>query len=223
MRSMWFVSHRCHHDRRSGLRLPDVFSAMVERPVCLAGMRSVRTRVLPSLHGGVLRIAHQREARLRALQGGEMIDTNYATALVEAAAEYCRVPACEVVGERKTKGLSTARHATAYVLRGEGYYLREIGEFFGRDHTTILGGVKKVDHLIKCGDHETVRLVSHIKNRKPAAIPVTSTREAEVVLRALIRVGGDIQVLAAALQEMAAKVTRQAELSIEEIRLREVA
>lgn len=152
-----------------------------------------------------------------------MLDRNYATALVEAAAEYCRVPACEVVGERKTKGLSTARHATAYVLRGDGYYLREIGEFFGRDHTTILGGVKKVDHLIKCGDHETVRLVSHIKNRKPAAIPVTSTREAEVVLRALIRVGGDIQVLAAALQEMAAKVTRQAELSIEEIRLREVA
>lgn len=153
-----------------------------------------------------------------------MIDTNYANALVNAAAGYLGVAPELVTSTTATKTASLARHAVSYVLRKDGFYLIEIGRFFVRNHTSIWHGVEKIDHLLQCGDPDTKRLVAHIRESViPAPLPVTSTSEAEIVMRALIRVGGDIQVLAAALQEMAAKVTRQAELSIEEIRLREVA
>lgn len=157
-----------------------------------------------------------------------MIDTNYAKALVNAAATYQSVPATDIMGGSRRKDIVTARMCIAYQLRTEGFYsMGEIGSFLGRDHSTIHHALGRVERLIKCGDRETVGLLRYL-GTTPAphglhGLPITSTREAEAVMRALIRVGGDIQVLAAALQEMAAKVTRQAELSIEEIRLREVA
>ncbi len=73
-------------------------------------------------------------------------------ALAKVVAGYYGVDLEEMLGPRRLKHLTKPRHVTYYLARQilKHKSLPEIGkDLGGRDHTTILHGVRKIDKLVK--------------------------------------------------------------------------
>ncbi|MGB1276936.1 MAG: helix-turn-helix domain-containing protein [Nannocystaceae bacterium] len=68
-----------------------------------------------------------------------------ARAIVYAAAGLFNIPPDAVMGERRDRRFVRARHAVYLAVRRAAYMpsFPDIGEMFGRDHSTIYCGVKK--------------------------------------------------------------------------------
>lgn len=73
--------------------------------------------------------------------------------IVSIVAQYFDISEMELLGERRTKNVIEARHTLYWLCRElTPYSLPEIGRRLdGRDHTTILHGIRRIDHLIASG------------------------------------------------------------------------
>ena len=79
--------------------------------------------------------------------------------IVKACAKYLRCSPESILGPKRTKPLVTARHLVMYVIRSttELSY-PEIGSAFGRDHTSIIHAVRKIEKEM----HNDERLLAQI-------------------------------------------------------------
>lgn len=70
--------------------------------------------------------------------------------VIKTVANHYRIKQSAVKGSRRTKEVVTARHAAMFFLRTELHMpLEEIGKWFsGRDHTSVLHAIKKVEKEI---------------------------------------------------------------------------
>lgn len=64
--------------------------------------------------------------------------------LVEHAAKKTGVPVEEIQGNSRVRRIAWTRQSVYYAARMEGISLTEIGDFFGRDHTSVLHGIRAV-------------------------------------------------------------------------------
>ncbi len=78
-------------------------------------------------------------------------------AIVIAVSAHYRIPISEMISERRTKDVATARHMVMFIARHRTpRSLPQIGRVLGgRDHTTILSGVRRM----------TARLAEEVKLR----------------------------------------------------------
>jgi len=67
--------------------------------------------------------------------------------IMEQTAEYFSLSTGDLVSKSRSRPLTQARHIGMYLMREcTGLSLVKIGEIFGgRDHTTLLHGIKKVE------------------------------------------------------------------------------
>jgi hypothetical protein len=86
--------------------------------------------------------------------------------------EFPSVTITELRSQRRTKTVVRARQIAMYLAKTEtGQSLPELGRRFGgRDHTTILHGVRKIEGLIG-KDPELAAMVNRIKSIIPEAAP----------------------------------------------------
>ena len=70
--------------------------------------------------------------------------------IIEAVADYFSLKPSMLKGKRRTKELVSARHMAMYIMRVDlEVPLKEVGRVFGgRDHTTIMHAVGKIDKLL---------------------------------------------------------------------------
>jgi chromosomal replication initiator protein len=86
--------------------------------------------------------------------------------VLEVTADHFGTPLRDLVSHCRTQPLVRRRQVAMYVARettGRGTPF--IGRHMGRDHTTILHGVRVVKGLIEAGDAETIAAVNQIIER----------------------------------------------------------
>jgi hypothetical protein len=91
--------------------------------------------------------------------------------VVEVTAEHFRTSVSELLSHRRPQPLCRRRQVAMYVARKmTGHSLPFIGRRMGgRDHTTILHGVRVVKGLLEAGDGETIAAVDQIIERLQVA------------------------------------------------------
>jgi chromosomal replication initiator protein len=74
--------------------------------------------------------------------------------IMEETATYFTLTTGDLVSKSRSRPLTTARHIAMYIMREcTGLSLVKIGEIFGgRDHTTVLHGIKKVEDEMRARD-----------------------------------------------------------------------
>ncbi len=74
--------------------------------------------------------------------------------IMEETATYFTLTTGDLVSKSRSRPLTTARHIAMYIMREcTGLSLVKIGEIFGgRDHTTVLHGIKKVEEEMRARD-----------------------------------------------------------------------
>ncbi len=74
--------------------------------------------------------------------------------ILEETAAYFALSVDELVSKSRSRPLTHARHIAMYLMReNTGLSLVKIGEIFGgRDHTTVLHGIKKVEDEMRARD-----------------------------------------------------------------------
>jgi chromosomal replication initiator protein len=74
--------------------------------------------------------------------------------IMEETATYFTLTTGDLVSKSRSRPLTTARHIAMYLMREcTGLSLGKIGEIFGgRDHTTVLHGIKKVEDEMRARD-----------------------------------------------------------------------
>lgn len=81
--------------------------------------------------------------------------------IVKVVADHFRVPVEEVLGQRRSSSLVLCRSVCMYLVRQKfRYSLSEIGRAFGRDHTSVLQSLRKVEKRMK----EDAWLRASVKN-----------------------------------------------------------
>ena len=66
--------------------------------------------------------------------------------ILNCVSERFHIPVEEIKGRRRNNGISLARHVCIYIIHEmTDYSLNYIGDIFGRDHTTVLNSIKKVE------------------------------------------------------------------------------
>lgn len=68
----------------------------------------------------------------------------------------------EMIGETRKQPIASYRQVLIWFLWYEGIHIEGITETTGRDRTTILYAVKRVDDLIQVRDKSTINLISRI-------------------------------------------------------------
>jgi chromosomal replication initiator protein len=72
-----------------------------------------------------------------------------ASLIMEETSSYFGLQREDLISKSRSRPLTTARHVAMYLLRElTGLSLIKIGEHFGRDHTTALHGIKKIEGLM---------------------------------------------------------------------------
>ena len=71
--------------------------------------------------------------------------------IIEETARYFSLPVAELVGQRRSKTISTARQLAMYLIRSlTGLPLVEIGSFFDdRNHSTVISSIRKIEKLLE--------------------------------------------------------------------------
>jgi chromosomal replication initiator protein len=74
--------------------------------------------------------------------------------IMEETATYFTLTTGDLVSKSRSRPLTTARHIAMYIMREcTGLSLVKIGEIFGgRDHTTVLHGIKKIEDEMRARD-----------------------------------------------------------------------
>ena len=83
----------------------------------------------------------------------EIIDSEKAYApefIIGKVADFYGISSEEVIGKDKTKDVANARQISTYLIRKlTGQTLEQIGEVMGRDHTTVLHSIRKVEENLQ--------------------------------------------------------------------------
>ena len=83
----------------------------------------------------------------------EIIDSEKAYApefIIGKVADFFDISPEEVIGKGKTKNVANARQISTYLIRKlTGQTLEQIGEVMGRDHTTVLHSIRKVEETLQ--------------------------------------------------------------------------
>jgi chromosomal replication initiator protein len=170
------IEERLRSRFRSGL-VVDVQPPDLETRVAILQMKAIRDRLevpedvqlyiatrfdsnIRELEGAMLRVAafaslsHQAvdlALAERALEdllpdSGREIT---APVILEETAAYFGLDQEELISKSRSRPLTTARHVSMYLMRElTGLSLIKIGEYFNRDHTTALHGIKKIEQLM---------------------------------------------------------------------------
>lgn len=103
------------------------------------------------------KIAQEKLLREQAIENEKKVIENYQVIVVHGVsrssrdiiretAKACRVSAEEMLGRSGQKKIVDARHLAMYRLRNErGLSLPKIGQIFGRDHSTVIHAIRKVE------------------------------------------------------------------------------
>jgi hypothetical protein len=89
---------------------------------------------------------------------------------IEEFSAITGIPPRELLGRSSTRRLNSARQLLWLRLREEGYTTTEIGKRFGRNHSSVVSGVKTVRNLIETGDllvrgwNEKIKIMSERKH-----------------------------------------------------------
>lgn len=62
--------------------------------------------------------------------------------IVQQVSQETGIRWTSIMSNKRTRHIAHARQLVMYVARREGFTLGEIGAFLGRDHTTIMHGVR---------------------------------------------------------------------------------
>lgn len=75
---------------------------------------------------------------------------HHLNSIIEAASVVCGVPAAQITGHSRTRDHVEARQLAMHVGRAAtGLSYPELGrEFGGRDHTTVISGVRRIERLV---------------------------------------------------------------------------
>jgi chromosomal replication initiation ATPase DnaA len=68
--------------------------------------------------------------------------------LVDKCAEIFMIPSELILGRKHRKYISPARFALYKALRMRGWTYPQIGEFLGRDHATVIYGVRRAEYMM---------------------------------------------------------------------------
>ena len=83
----------------------------------------------------------------------EIIDSEKAYApefIIDKVADFYDISPEDVIGKGKTKDVANARQISTYLIRKlTGQTLEQIGEVMGRDHTTVLHSIRKVEENLQ--------------------------------------------------------------------------
>lgn len=70
--------------------------------------------------------------------------------MIKAVAEYFNLTSGEIRGRKRTKNIAWPRQIAMYIINHLGEYsMNEIGNEFGKDHTTVIYAIQKVEDSIK--------------------------------------------------------------------------
>ena len=97
------------------------------------------TRRLDRLLAERRRIDHEIAAERRRLVATDP------HAIVEAVADFYELPIAVVIGASRQGRHVKARRVAAWLLRQQGLSLAAIGNILGRDHSTVLAGLRAID------------------------------------------------------------------------------
>lgn len=103
--------------------------------------------------------------------------------IVKKASEATKIPVEVIIGPSRKKKLAQIRHAIYFVCREQGYSFPRIGAAVGgRDHTTIIHGVKQAAILIE-RNKDFGDLIRVLRQAEPEFKYVGKLIEAEVPLK----------------------------------------
>lgn len=81
--------------------------------------------------------------------------------VIEAICNYYNIKTTQLKGSKRDASLVRARHICMYLLKEQGLTYVEIGNLLGgRDHTTIMHGVEKIEALIQNNEDKNGEIVS---------------------------------------------------------------
>jgi chromosomal replication initiation ATPase DnaA len=86
--------------------------------------------------------------------------------IVNKCADLFRLTPEDLVGRKRRKYVTYARFALYTALRRRGWSYLAIGAFLGRDHATIMYGVRAAEYLIE-RDEEYAEKVQTLVDLKP--------------------------------------------------------
>ena len=70
--------------------------------------------------------------------------------IIKAVAEYFNISSGDIRGRKRTKNIAWPRQIAMYIINHLGEYsMNEIGNEFGKDHTTVIYAIQKVEDSIK--------------------------------------------------------------------------
>lgn len=82
-------------------------------------------------------------------------------AVIEAVCNYYNIKPTQLKGSKRDASLVRARHICMYILKEQGLTFVEIGNLLGgRDHTTVMHGVEKIEFSIQNNEDKTGEIVS---------------------------------------------------------------
>ena len=87
-----------------------------------------------------------------AIKGGKDLSSQITEQkILNAVADYYNIPVSEITGKGRNAQVIVARHIAMYLIRNNlDVPLKRIGEIFGgRDHTTVMSAITKVDKELK--------------------------------------------------------------------------
>lgn len=89
--------------------------------------------------------------------------------VINVVADYYNLTPSQLTGRIRTGQIALARHIAMYLIRNSlDVPLKKIGDMFGgKDHTTVMSGISKVDSLLKT-DEQVKEAVAELKKRLKA-------------------------------------------------------
>ena len=85
--------------------------------------------------------------------------------IIEETARFYNVTAEEIKGRLKTKTIALPRQIAMYIIRTRANLsLNDIGDIFGRDHSTILHSINKIEDDIKNNQEFSTTIKDIISN-----------------------------------------------------------
>lgn len=99
------------------------------------------------------RIRLNRLMRIRAAALGPVVAPNAAARIIDNVAREHGIAPLDLIGQTRTKHIALARHIAMYIMRNRLHLpMQKIGVYIGgRDHTSVLHGVRRIQRLIDAG------------------------------------------------------------------------
>ena len=93
---------------------------------------------------------------IQSLVGGKALSTQLnEQKIINIVADYYNLTSSQLTGKTRTGQIALARHIAMYLIRNKlDVPLKKIGDMFGgKDHTTVMSAIAKVDKELKTDDN----------------------------------------------------------------------